>query len=69
MEVGRPQLSYPTQDLAPRGPAGRSRAPNAAEEADTYGGSKDDISTREQPAGPQPKQLEVPTHNIRAMNT
>ena len=47
MEVGRPQVSYPTQDLAPRGPASRSRASNAAEEADTYGGSKEDISTRE----------------------
>ena len=57
MKVGRPQVSYPTQDLAPRGLASRSRASNAAEEADTYGGSNGDISTREQPAGPQPKQL------------
>ena len=47
MEVGRPQVSYPARDLAPQGPASRSRASNAAEEADTYGGSKEDISTRE----------------------
>ena len=47
MEVGRPQVSYPTQDLAPRGPASRPRASNSAEEADTYGGSKEDTSTRE----------------------
>ena len=60
MEVGRPQASYPTQDLAPRGRASRSRASNAAEEADTYGGSNDDISTREQPAGPQSKQQAAP---------
>ena len=47
MEVGRPQVSYPLPDLAPRGPASRPRASSAAEEADTYGGSKEDTSTRE----------------------
>ena len=47
MEVGRPQVSYPARDLAPQRPASRSRAPSAAEEAHTYGGSKEDISTRE----------------------
>ena len=60
MEVGRPQVSYPTQDLAPRGLVSRPRASNAAEEADTYGGSNDDISTREQPTGPQSKQQAAP---------
>ena len=47
MKVGRPRVSYPTHNLAPRGPASRPRAPNAAEKADTYDGSKEDISTRE----------------------